>query len=68
MLRVAKEWGLTPGQWRNLPVEDQVEMMAEHRALQEMAEAERQESEAEAERRYARARGNAAKRRHGRSR
>jgi hypothetical protein len=67
MLRVAKEWRMTPSQWRNLPAEDQVEMMAEHLALQQMAEVERKDQEAEAERRQGRAKAARGRGRRGKS-
>jgi hypothetical protein len=37
ILRVAKSWGLTPGQFRALPYPEQVEMIAECSATDDMA-------------------------------
>lgn len=38
LLRAAKSWGMTPGQFRALPYPEQLEMIAEVAASNQMAE------------------------------
>lgn len=55
LLRVAKDWHLTPGQFRALPYDEQIEMMAEYYATAEMNNKDEYEMEKKAKAKQAQA-------------